>query len=390
MIASAPLQLSARIPELDGIRGIAILTVLVYHWIIVEGDKPFSIVPDRLTAYGHMGWSGVDLFFVLSGFLIGGILIDTRRASNYFSVFYVRRFYRIIPPYILLCLVAVAVYHFNLSGSAETKSWLYSEKLPWWAYLTFAQNWFMVAYADANSRMIDVTWSLAVEEQFYLALPFVVRYARARRLPLIFACGILLAPLFRLLCYLTLDEVRASYAGYVLMPCRMDALLMGALLAWAMREPEWRDWLREHTLLLNVAFVIFGAGVAYLAFGRVGVGSLSMMTWGYTCVALFYSTLLIIGLTQPTHLLSRAFRNRALARAGVIAYALYLFHQPVLGLMHAALRGATPALLSWRAFGVTVVSGVVLFLLTRASWEYFEKPLVERGRCQTMAGKQDR
>lgn len=378
-LSPPPFKPAARIPELDGIRGIAILTVLVYHWIIVEGDKPLSVVPDRLTAYGHMGWSGVDLFFVLSGFLIGGILIDTRRASNYFGVFYARRFYRILPLYWLLCLLALVVFHFNLAGSADVKSWLYSEKLPWWSYLTFAQNWFMVAYADANSRMIDATWSLAVEEQFYLTLPFVVRYARHRRLPLIFACGILLAPLLRLACYLTLDEVRASYAGYVLMPCRMDALLMGALIAWAMREQEWRDWLRNHARAVNVAFVVLGAGVAYLVFSRLHVGTLSMMTWGYTCVALFYSAILVIGLTQPAHPLSRVLRNRALMWTGAIAYGLYLFCQPVLGLTHAALRGTTPALLSWRALGVTAVAGVVLFLLTRASWEYFERPLVKRG-----------
>jgi peptidoglycan/LPS O-acetylase OafA/YrhL len=122
-----------RIPELDGIRGTAILMILVYHWIVLES---ISILPNRLGRLMSFGWSGVDLFFVLSGFLIGGILLDARDSANYFKVFYVRRFYRILPLYGALCLLSVAVFYAHFS----THAWLFEGKVPWYAYSTFGQN----------------------------------------------------------------------------------------------------------------------------------------------------------------------------------------------------------------------------------------------------------
>src|SRR6266852_1629546 len=91
-----------RIPELDGLRGIAIGTVLFFHYFFFIAAVPPGSVLSYLMVGGRMGWSGVDLFFVLSGFLIGGILLDARDSSNFFCVFYLRRFFRIIPAYLLL------------------------------------------------------------------------------------------------------------------------------------------------------------------------------------------------------------------------------------------------------------------------------------------------
>src|SRR5580698_4369359 len=102
---------SKRIPELDGIRGMAILMVLVYHFIGCNQ----VILPHKLAGLLSFGWSGVDLFFILSGFLIGGILLDARDSANYFKVFYVRRFYRILPLYGVLCVWSVVVYYAHLS-----------------------------------------------------------------------------------------------------------------------------------------------------------------------------------------------------------------------------------------------------------------------------------
>jgi peptidoglycan/LPS O-acetylase OafA/YrhL len=106
--------LNRRIPEIDGIRGAAILLILIYHWIATEGH---SIMPAKLVIGGLLswGWSGVDLFFVLSGFLIGGILLDAKDSADYFKVFYVRRFYRILPLYGVLCVWSVVVYYAHLS-----------------------------------------------------------------------------------------------------------------------------------------------------------------------------------------------------------------------------------------------------------------------------------
>jgi peptidoglycan/LPS O-acetylase OafA/YrhL len=97
------------------VRGMAICLILVYHWISLEGA---AILPNKLGALLSWGWSGVDLFFVLSGFLIGGILLDARDSSNYFKVFYARRCYRILPLYAVLCLWSVAAFYTHLSTHA--------------------------------------------------------------------------------------------------------------------------------------------------------------------------------------------------------------------------------------------------------------------------------
>src|SRR5438094_8602273 len=93
-----------RVPELDGIRGTAIAMIVLYHWIILPSSGTDALLPALLVRVGVLGWSGVDLFFVLSGFLIGGILLDARLATNYFEVFYLRRAYRILPLYLAVCV----------------------------------------------------------------------------------------------------------------------------------------------------------------------------------------------------------------------------------------------------------------------------------------------
>src|SRR5882762_4774863 len=150
-----PLNLSGRISELDGIRGIAIGMVLIAHFFLVV-SRPgsplaYALVPLRLD------WSGVDLFFVLSGFLIGGILLDAREASNYFKVFYTRRFFRIIPLYTACLVGAFGLYLLALGGIANRIAWMYDGKLPWGLYPLFLQNFWMAAYTATGAFPLAVT-----------------------------------------------------------------------------------------------------------------------------------------------------------------------------------------------------------------------------------------
>ena len=200
--ATMPNAFSKRIPELDGIRGLAVLAILLYHLVFLAG---WDRLPFKIGALLSFGWSGVDLFFVLSGFLIGGILLDARGASNYFRVFYTRRAYRILPLYLALCGASVLIFYTHL----PTHSWLFEGKTPWYAYLTFGQNFWMVK-GTLDSRQMDMTWSLAVEEQFYLTLPLVIRFVRRETLPYVFASGVLLAPLIRTAVWLSMPTYRDS------------------------------------------------------------------------------------------------------------------------------------------------------------------------------------
>ena len=359
---------SARVPELDGIRGMAILLILVYHWVVLES----TTLPERLSVLGSFGWSGVDLFFVLSGFLIGGILLDAKSSSNYFRVFYVRRFLRILPLYFLVCLISVAVFYSHLS----THAWLFEEKIPWYAYLTFAQNYWMAKYNAFASRQLDATWSLAIEEQFYLTLPLVISLTRITRLPYILLGGIILAPLLRISLWFSVDPAHQVAATYLLAPCRMDALLLGVLAAWWIRYRNF-DLVRYRSALM-ISSVVLGFGFGLIMHYRWNFGSFQLTFFGYTWIALFYLSLLLLAVSHKGFV-SRGFSFGPLKALGIVAYGLYLFHQPTLGLVYGLLGKPTPRLSGHYEMIVTGLSTILLLLLAYVSWIYFEKPLVRIG-----------
>ena len=175
-VTVAELNSSTRIPALDGLRGIAILLVLIVHTI---SDFHFDHHPvlTWLVRMSRLSWSGVDLFFVLSGFLIGGILLDARDSPNYFKTFYIRRAYRILPLYFVVLILAWLTFESGQLGWLRG-AWaeLFSGRISWWTFFTFTQNIAMALIGPFIGRAgLSQTWSLAVEEQFYLTLPLVVR-----------------------------------------------------------------------------------------------------------------------------------------------------------------------------------------------------------------------
>src|SRR6516225_2852466 len=149
--SSAPASMpdwSARIPALDGLRGIAIGLVLLRHAIFgvtsVEGIETHSPFTSALVAAGQLTWSGVDLFFVLSGFLIGGILLDARESPRYFQTFYFRRAYRILPLY-FVTLAIFLFQHLPWMSALMRPGRFQPLEIPGWAYATFTQNFWMAA-----------------------------------------------------------------------------------------------------------------------------------------------------------------------------------------------------------------------------------------------------
>lgn len=168
---SSPLP---RIAGLDGVRGLAALGVLVWHF----GPTIAAVEPGSTLAYAcravSLAWAGVDLFFALSGFLIASILLRAAGSPRYFLTFYVRRAARILPLYFVLLAVLAAG---NLDGGLFFPAVLrplFESQLPGWSFPVFAQNLFMPGINDFGPKLTSVTWSLAVEEQFYLILPFLL------------------------------------------------------------------------------------------------------------------------------------------------------------------------------------------------------------------------
>jgi peptidoglycan/LPS O-acetylase OafA/YrhL len=360
----------SRVPELDGIRGLAILLVLVWHYVICEIGAP-----PPLFRVLSLTWSGVDLFFVLSGFLIGGILLDHRGATNYFSVFYRRRICRIFPIYYAWLLLYVALrpirHHLPL-GSAN--DWLFAGGLPLWSYATFTQNFLQAKLGTWGPNWLAVTWSLAIEEQFYLLLPLVIRFTPVRRLPYVLAPFIVAAPVARVVLF---DPHKSGLASYVLLICKTDALLLGVLCAWLVRREWGPPLVTQNAPLLRILLLSCG-GFACLTAYIAETMATRVMTG--SCLAVAYTALILLALHTPRSPIARMSRWKWLGRLGAIAYGTYLIHQGISGLVFGFARGHWPYIERGGDLLLVLLALAITLIVASLSWRWFEKPLVDIGR----------
>jgi peptidoglycan/LPS O-acetylase OafA/YrhL len=360
-----PKESKSRIPELDGLRGLAILLVLLYHFV----SSP-RIQPPLFHKLFAIGWSGVDLFFVLSGFLIGGILLDVRESPNYFRTFYGRRFYRIVPLYYLWI---GAYFVIALFGSS---------RFPWHSipvYALFLQNYTKIDRAVIAVAWLGALWSLAVEEQFYLIVPTVVRFLSKPRLLLLLYSAILCAPAFRILLYKYLPAHPA--APYTLTPCRADALAMGVLLAFGWRSERWKAaFYRHQKPIWGICFLLLGVFL-YLAVWSPFQYSLEMCSWGYSVVDIFFASLLVIAVMLPGSRWAAVCRLPFLTEMGRVSYCLYVIHTAVNLACHELFFHRIPRFESWSTALVSALAVGLSYGLATLSWKFFEHPLLSRGHA---------
>jgi peptidoglycan/LPS O-acetylase OafA/YrhL len=356
-----------RLPELDGIRGCAILLVLVWHYIPadIHAPQPQSVA-DRVATYLSLTHSGVDLFFVLSGFLIAGILLDNRAAKNYFSVFYARRVCRIFPVYFfLLGLFAVLA----AMGSEQWAglSWLFHDPLPLWSYATFTQNIVMGLWGTTGPHWLGITWSLAVEEQFYLFVPLLIWLLPRRMFAVLALLLIFLAPLLRALW-------GSGVPSFVWTPWRGDSLLTGALLAVAVRDHTVLGLLRANISVLYTLFLGFLGGAAVLTFRPKAFGQAD-----HTWLAGLYAVFLLLAYVDRGTVIARVLRNRVFVWFGVTSYGLYMYHQAISGLVHGILGGGEPSVDTAAGCGLTVLALVLTLIFAAASYYLIEKRILAWG-----------
>ena len=371
---------AGRIPELDGLRGVAITLVVITHCLNLEatpGEPQYlRDLLHLVNSAKSLAWSGVDLFFVLSGFLIGMRLLETRLSPKYFRSFYARRARRILPIFLLFLGSIGLCYVFVYPAHRQALGWTFADPLPWYSYLTFTTNIWMAHRNVYGAWGLAVLWSLAVEEQFYLIAPFVIRFVRPARLPYVFATGIVSALGLRCLLQFFLGG-RARMALYVLLPCRADSLLWGMLAAYAFWRPAIWNLIRSHRKWVWTFFFALAGGICLASLStRITIHSRTVTTIGYDWLALFYMTALLLVLIDPQSWLGNTMRCAWLRGLGTISYGLYLIHYTIYGLSMAYLLGHSGPVRILSEFGVAVFAIVLAIALATVSWHFFEKPLL--------------
>jgi peptidoglycan/LPS O-acetylase OafA/YrhL len=373
---------SARIPALDGLRGAAIALVLLRHAVFgvssVEGIETHSRILAAFIACGQLSWSGVDLFFVLSGFLIGGILLEVRTSPRYYGTFYIRRAGRILPLYFVV--VGLSLFPHLL---AEFSPWRAAHTsplpFPWWAYATFTQNFWMAALGRFGPSGIGITWSLAIEAQFYLTVPLALRRIRSQNLVTVLLLVIACAPWLRVLLHSSTNY--PGVASYVLTFTRADVLALGVLAAWLVRNPTFWTWLQAHGGTLWSVTGVFLMGIVYMTWQGYDALSYPMTTWGYSWLAMFYTCVLLLAVSRRGGRFSRMLEKDWLMRLGKLAYCSYLVHVAFMNAIRHPLKAHFPEypVGAWLAGGI--LGSVLTLGVAWLSDRYFEQPLLRRVRA---------
>jgi peptidoglycan/LPS O-acetylase OafA/YrhL len=328
-----------------------------------------------------MGWSGVDLFFVLSGFLIGGILLEVRNSPSYFKTFYLRRFFRIIPIYylwILAYIVLIAVAGRAVQAHSNSGI-LVKPNFTIYGHFLFLQNFMVVSFGGLAGAWFSHLWSLAVEEQFYLVSPLVIRFLAPRYLPKFLVAVIAGAPLLRI--FLTYSAHCNPELVAKLMPCRADSLAVGMLAAVYWRTDGFREWLSANGSALYALLAVLSAGVFALWKWSPQGQTAGMETIGFTWLAFFYVTILLLALARPAGPVARCARLASLRELGRVSYCIYIIHLVVDALCHSIFRHAPPGTTNFSGVAVTILASFVTYGIAWISWNALEGPLVRKGHA---------
>jgi len=370
---------SGRMPELDGLRGLAILIVIWHNAGLTWYHHRPGLLPDLFSLSANMGWLGVQLFFVLSGFLITGVLLDGKGRPRQLPNFYMRRVLRIFPLYFLVLIFAFIV----LPALHAMPEWLAADRDRQLWYWTFLINW--AAPVVGGGTTLSHFWSLAVEEQFYLLWPLLVVVCGRRALAWLCAAVVVSALVFRGW-QTAVDFEFAQQAAYQFTVARWDALACGALLALALR---WRGAFGQ---LERHSHKVFYAVAAYVVLTIVLRHNYAPVEPGFavlnqSAAALFFALLIYFALA-PLHvesaLVARWLRFSLLRKTGKYSYAMYVFHLPMIHVW-GDLRsqwfpnwGNDFPLLS--VLGDIVVVLALSTLLALLSWRLIETPFLNLKR----------
>jgi peptidoglycan/LPS O-acetylase OafA/YrhL len=368
---SAP---ETHISALDGLRGVAILLVLSFHTL---NSPTFPYAWGRISG---RGWVGVDLFFVLSGFLITGILLRSRDATNYFSTFYLRRFLRIAPVYYLwlfLILIVIPWMHRHFGTPSPSSSYTFQQQILYWLNLSNLRS----AFLPKEVGLASIYWSLAVEEQFYAVWPLCIRLLKPQRIAIVCITGFLVSPLLRMLP--AIQSINQTHGDFIyrFTPFRLDGFFMGAIIALLLTvklRPS-----RFNALCLT----LFLGGIALFFLSSVAPHKFDWLSSSaqFSALAAIFGGL--VGMcARPAGifgtLVSRLCSISVLRVFGKYSYCLYVTHLTLRYFL------VSPAMLFAQKylgfinpfFFAGIVTVFASLLVSALSWRYFEAPILRLKR----------
>lgn len=311
-----------RIAELDGLRALAVLGVLIWHLTGSMAPRDDSYLAEILMRGTVFGRTGVDLFFILSGYLIIGILIDQRESPNLFKVFYIRRLFRIWPPY--LVLVALYWLGYWLQGESEAFNTRHGWLTQLAAQLSFNWNTLMALTDSGVSRGFSVTWSVAIEEWFYVFIPLLIVLLPRSRLWAMLITLSLASALARAAFSLTWPDI--WLAPYVLLPFRLDGLCIGGLVAIVHRSSTARAWLTSRKAdILQFTAIALAINVAMVVLSLSDLDA-TMYRAGHLILSLTYGLIVLTCVVFSGDVAFGFLRAGWLKRVSLISYTLYLVH----------------------------------------------------------------
>lgn len=344
--------------------------VLIFHYFPKILPTVPGTLPARIQKVLNLGWTGVDLFFVLSGFLIASILISNRESPNYFRAFYGRRVCRLFPTYYLIFALYLLAQHFSFRPNSVLMAGDTHGGVALWMYSVFMQNFGMAIAGGFGATWLAGTWSLAIEEQFYLLLPLVIRrWGTPRNLMKIALTLIAIGPISRAVVDSLAAPSRVQLINYFLLPTRLDALGVGVIIAvlYSRKDRIWHNVARFSTPVCLVSLFV-------LILMLQGRSDPRDRLFGYTVSAVLYGALLVITLSQGKW--TRLMEMKFMQWAGRISYSTYLVHPIVLMLVFGA---RMPIIESFEDVVRVCVAGALSLLLAWLMFISVEQPAQKLG-----------
>lgn len=300
-------------PVLDGLRGVATIFVVLYHY--------FGFI-----AFFHFGWIGIELFFVLSGFLISARLIPYLNQKYLLPKFYWNRFLRIVPLYFTFLLIFFLCWFFLTSSDTQREYPFYHKH--YWQFFLFVQNWVYIFDFSQTANHLQHLWSLAVEEQIYLVYPFLlIVFYKKNKFLLLSLLAIFIIAIVRTVYYQinvdALDYQKIYWNTFF----RFDSFLCGVCiyLLYTNFKNKYTNWV-HYLGLFSISILIAGI----LITGKIDKDNPFFTTFGRTFLALSFSYIMWLSLSKKNNWLKKILTQKFLIFTGKISYGIYIFHWPFL------------------------------------------------------------